>query len=215
MKKQVLFIAIAIFSFGAMNAQDLRFGAKAGVNFASIGGDNTDDVEGRTGFHIGGLVEIMFTEKFGIQPEILYSAQGYSLEDEEDGFTFSDETNLDYINIPVMAKYYIVEGLAVEAGPQVGFLVSANQEFEVQGPNDEQFESGEEDISDFVSGIDFGLALGASYRLDMGVFFGARYTLGLSNINEGDVDFGIFGDLDIDVPENQNNVFQVSVGYSF
>jgi hypothetical protein len=59
-----------------MQAQSIRFGAKAGVNFASVGGEDVPNLEGKTGFHIGGLVEILFTEKLGIQPEILYSTQG-------------------------------------------------------------------------------------------------------------------------------------------
>ncbi|MAZ72452.1 MAG: hypothetical protein CMC70_04830 [Flavobacteriaceae bacterium] len=220
MKKQVLLIAIAIFSFGIMQAQDIRFGAKAGVNFASIGGDETDGIEGKTGFHIGGLVEIMLTDQFAIQPELLYSAQGAKFEetDSEDGIsvTVTDKTKLDYINLPIMAKYYVTEGLALEAGPQIGFLVSANAETEldISGIDDpefiefieDEFGVGDQDISDGTSGIDFGLGLGASYRLDMGVFFGARYTLGLSNINdfEGSDNF-----------KQQNNVFQVSVGYLF
>lgn len=207
MKKQVVLIAVAIFSFGAMQAQDIRFGAKAGVNFASIGGDETDGVDGLTAFHIGGLAEIMITEQFGVQPEILYSAQGAKSEESFDGVTITSKTKLDYLNIPIMAKYYVTEGLALEAGPQVGFLVSANAEDEVEGDTgDFDFETGDVDISDFTSGIDFGVGVGASYRLDMGVFFGARYNLGLSNINdfEGSDDF-----------KNQNNVIQISVGYLF
>jgi len=218
MKKQVLLIAIAIFSYGVTQAQDIRFGAKAGVNFASIGGDDTSGVSGRTGFHIGGLVEILLTEKFAVQPEILYSAQGFSYENQDEFFDtkVSNETNLDYINIPVMAKYYVTEGLALEAGPQLGFLISANNEVEIQGGGDDdpQFETGESDVSDFYSGFDLGLAAGASYRLDMGVFFGARYVLGLSNINDNGTNIGLI-DIDIDSFKQQNNVFQVSVGYAF
>tara|TARA_R100000935_G_scaffold55682_2_gene85972 strand:+ start:66144 stop:66806 length:663 start_codon:yes stop_codon:yes gene_type:complete len=220
MKKQVLLIAVAIFSFGVMQAQDIRFGAKAGVNFASIGGDFTDGVEGKTGFHIGGLVEIMLSDKFAVQPELLYSAQGAKIEDSDTQFgitvTETSKTKLDYINIPIMGKFYVTEGLALEAGPQVGFLVSANAESEIEVSGDvdpeildeinNQFPSGDVDISDFTSGVDFGVGVGASYRLDMGVFFGARYTLGLSNINDGP---------GADSVKQQNNVFQFSVGYLF
>lgn len=219
MKKQVLLIAVAIFSFGAMQAQDIRFGAKAGVNFASIGGDFTDGVDGKTGFHVGGVVEIMLTDQFAIQPELLYSAQGAKQEYNEDfagvSITYTDKIKLDYINIPIMAKYYVTEGFAIEAGPQVGFLVSANSESEadISGNqelidllDDEDFASEDFDISDSTSGLDLGIGAGVSYRLDMGVFFSGRYVLGLSNINdfEGSDDF-----------KQQNNVIQLSVGYSF
>lgn len=221
MKKQVLFIAVAILSFGIMQAQDIRFGAKAGVNFATIGGDFTDDAESKTGFHLGGLVELLLTDKIAIQPEVLYSAQGAKMEETESSdlvnltITTTSKTKLDYINIPIMGKFYIIDGLAVEAGPQVSFLVSANRENEVEVSGDQdlidlidpsELESGEVDISDNISGIDFGVGIGASYRLGMGVFFGARYTLGLTNVN----DF-----TGADNIKQQNNVFQLSAGYSF
>ncbi|PVW15684.1 porin family protein [Marixanthomonas spongiae] len=208
MKKLLLFAAFAVFATTFSFAQEVRLGAKAGVNFASIGGDETDDVDGRTSFHIGGVVEIPISEVFSVQPELLYSSQGAKEEYSEDflGETISAkaEMKLDYINIPILAKYYVAEGFSIEAGPQVGFLVSANGEYEVSGGG--QSESEEEDISDFVSGVDFGIGAGVGYRLPMGVFFQARYTLGLSNINDGE------GSDDF---KNQNNVIQLSVGYSF
>ncbi|QIE58545.1 PorT family protein [Rasiella rasia] len=220
MKKQVVLVAIALFAFTFTNAQDIKFGAKAGVNFASVGGDFTEDSEGLTGFHIGGLVEILISEKFGIQPEILYSAQGNKFEEttSDIGITAksTSKQKIDYINIPILGKYYFTEEFSVEAGPQIGFLASANREndIEVSGENAtpeviaiiESQSGGEQDISDSVKGTDFSLAAGATYRLPMGVFFSARYALGLSNINDGPGS---------DNFKNQNNVAQLSVGYSF
>lgn len=218
MKKSIFIVAIAVMAVSATQAQEVRLGAKAGVNFASIGGDNTDGLDGLTGFHIGALVEIPVTERFAVQPEVLYSAQGAKREVTESLFNVSfkatGKTKLDYINVPIIAKYYIVDGLAVEAGPQIGFLVKANTESKLDlggiDPTiaqliEDKFDSGDIDISDRTKSIDFGVALGASYRLNMGVFFGARYTLGLSNIN--DIDGSNF--------KNQNNVLQLSAGYSF
>ena len=219
MKKLFFITAITVMAVSASQAQEVRLGAKAGVNLSSIGGDNTDGIDGLTGFHVGALVEIPVTERFAVQPEVLYSAQGAKVESTQSLFdvTFKEtaKRKLDYINLPIMAKYYIVDGLAIEAGPQVGFLVSANAETELDlsGNIDpdiaaqikDKFETGDIDISDRTKGVDFGVALGASYRLNMGVFFGARYTLGLSDIN--DIDGSNF--------KNQNNVFQVSAGYSF
>lgn len=217
MKKLGFLAIIAIMSFSTVNGQEVRMGIKGGVNFANIGGDNTDGLDGLTGFHLGGLVEIPVTERFAVQPEVLYSAQGAKREITRSfgdvSFKATGKTKLDYINIPILAKYYLVDGLAVEAGPQVGFLVSANSKSEldlngidpdIANSIEQEFESGDIDISDQTQGIDFGLALGASYRLNMGVFFGARYTLGLSNIHKDSGDF-----------KNQNNVFQLSAGYSF
>lgn len=82
-------------------------------------------------------------------------------------------------------------------------MVSAKSE--EKDTNNDETESYNEDVTKAFSTIDFGLGIGASYRLNMGLFFGARYTLGLSNIN--DFEGANF--------KNHNDVFQISAGYSF
>jgi hypothetical protein len=170
----------------------VAFGAKAGLNLATITGDETDGLDSRTAFHLGVVAEISVSEKFSVQPELLYSAQGAS-----DSFEGIDvDLKIDYINLPVMAKFYVAEGFSLEAGPRVGFLLSAKGEG-----------GGESiDFKDETKGIDFGVNLGVGYKLESGLNFGARYNLGLSNINDGE---------DSDDFKNQNSVFQLSVGYFF
>ena len=192
MKKMLLIAAIAVFGITSVNAQDVSFGAKAGLNIATIGGDGSDGVKSRTAFHIGGVAEISVSEKFSVQPELVYSAQGAS----QDFEGIEIDINYGYLNLPVMAKYYVADGFSLEAGPQLGFLLSAKGEG-----------AGEEvDIKDITSGIDFALGFGAGYKLDNGLNFAARYNLGLSNINDGEGS---------DQFSNQNNVFQISIGYFF
>ncbi len=212
MKKIILSAAIAIFCLGIGNAQEIKFGAKAGLNLSSVGGDETDDVESRTGFHVGGVAEIMISDKFAFQPELVYSAQGAKSEFSEsgNGFSFTEESELKltYLNIPLLAKYYVADGFSIEAGPQIGILLSADAEFtetETFGGVTETF-SGEDDVKDDISSIDFGVGVGLGYKMESGLNFALRYNLGLSNINdfEGSDDF-----------KQQNNVIQVSVGYFF
>ncbi len=190
MKKLFLVAAIAVFGFTSVNAQEVTFGAKAGLNLASASGDETDDIKARTAFHVGVVAEIAISDVFSVQPDLLYSSQGAKA-DEGDG-----EIKLDYINLPIMAKYYVAEGFSVEAGPQVGFLMSAKFD---DGDN-------EEDIKDEMSGIDFGFNIGVGYKMESGLNFAARYNVGLSNVwdYEGSDDFS-----------QKNSVIQVSVGYFF
>lgn len=199
MKKLMLMGAFAVFGLSNVNAQDdsasklkVTFGAKAGVNFATVGGDETGGTSSRTAFHVGGVAEIAISEKFSVQPELLYSAQG-AVRDFEG---VDVDVKLDYLNIPIMAKYYVADGFSVEAGPQIGLLLSA----EADGGGET------EDLKDSISGIDFGLGIGAGYKMESGLNFSARYNLGISNINDFE------GSDDI---SNQNNVFQISVGYFF
>ena len=209
MKKLILLVTITLFAFN-VNAQEMKFGAKAGVNFASITGDMTDDLEGLTGFHIGGYVDIPVSGKFSVQPEIQFSTQGAKLEDDD----FESKIKLNYLNIPVMAKIMVAEGFSVQAGPQIGFLLSANEEYEYVGV-DPGFsdDSGEEDIKDSIKSTDFSFNLGLGYEMATGLNFSARYCIGLSNINdfEDEVDPGF----NVDDIKNNNGVFQLSVGYSF
>lgn len=78
MKKLLLSAAMAVFMLSNVNAQEVKFGVKAGVNFASLGGDDASGFDGLTSFHVGALAEIGISEKFAIQPELVYSLQGAS-----------------------------------------------------------------------------------------------------------------------------------------
>ncbi len=51
MKKLFLFAALALFSLIFSIAQ-VNFGAKAGVNFSDITGEQVDSFNGRTSFHV-------------------------------------------------------------------------------------------------------------------------------------------------------------------
>ena len=179
--KKLIFIGLLFFSISAVQAQDMGFGIKGGVNFASLNGDDADGWDGRTGFHLGLLAEFGLSESFAIQPEILYSAQGAEMDD----VTFK----LDYLTIPVMAKYFATDAFSIEAGPYIGF--NTTSEWDLDGDT--------VDLKDETESTDFGVGLGLGYELPMGVFFQARYAMGLSDIGS---------DADI-----KNSVFQLSVGY--
>lgn len=198
MKKSLIIIAIVLFGFTNVNAQDVNFGAKAGVNFASITGDETDDLDMRTSLHVGVVAEIVISDKFSFQPELLYSAQGAKYKETGDEETYK----LDYLNLPLMAKFYVGEGFSLEAGPQIGFLLSAEVDWEEDG------DSGSVDIKDEVKGIDFGINFGVGYKTESGLNFGARYNLGLADLNDSEMlEGGSF--------KWHNGVIQVSVGYFF
>ncbi|WP_188464153.1 porin family protein [Bizionia arctica] len=184
MKKLLLVAAIAVFGITNVKAQEIEFGAKVGVNLSDIYGDNTGLFDPITSiFNVGIMAEMSFSEKFSFQPEIMFSPQGTSIGD--------DIISLGYLNVPLMAKYYVTKGLSIEAGPQIGFLLYGDNE----GRN----------VKDDFNTVDFGVNFGLGYKLNNGLNFGARYDLGLTNIN------GIEGSSD----SYKNGVFQVSVGYFF
>lgn len=183
MKKIIAVIIIVILAGVNVNAQEIKFGAKIGLNYASIVGDNTEQIDPVTSFNVGVLTEIPISEKFSFQPELMYFGQGYN---------YNDNTiSLNYLSIPVIGKYYLIKGLNLVAGPQIGFLLYAK--------NDKA------STKDLYNSVDFGINFGVGYKLDNGINFGARYIYGLTNINnvEGIVD------------KNKNVGFQLSIGYFF
>ena len=164
MKKFLLLAVVTVLGFASVNAQEIKFGAKGGLNFATVTGDNTKGIDVVTSFNFGVVSEIPVSEKFSFQPELMYSGQGYS---------FNDNTiELSYLNIPLMGKYYLTKGLSVEAGPQVGFLLAAKNE--------------KTNVKDSFNTFDFGVNFGLGYKLDNGLNFGVRYNLGLTDINNVD-----------------------------
>lgn len=215
MKKLLLFTAVALFAFTTAQSQEFRIGFKGGVNIASIGGDYVDGLDPLVGFHLGGLVEIPLAGKFALQPELLYSVQG-AKQGSYLGIDLGDYNSkvvLSYINVPIMAKYYIIEGLSVELGPQVGILFDANSK------GDDEEGSYKEDVKDFYNTLDVAIGIGASYRLNNGIFFSLRYNKGITKINEYFDDGFVVDKEPIDGYDTSykqhNNVFQISAGYSF
>jgi long-subunit fatty acid transport protein len=205
MKKLLLFTAFT-FLFSNINiAQGLSFGAKLGVNFASISNSDSE-TKGRTSFHLGAVAEYAITDKFSGQAEILYSGMGAKTEYSDDEESFEGKTKLSYISLPLLGKYYVTEDLSIEGGPQFSFLISANEEYTSTYEDfngDTETESGTEDIKKGLSGFDFGFGIGGTYKLENGIFFSLRYVLGLSKLAAS-------GD-----GKNKNNVFQISGGYKF
>jgi hypothetical protein len=186
MKKGLLLFVCAI-AIATVSQAQVRFGLKAGVNLASLSGDN-DGLKMKIGFNAGALAKITVSEAFSVQPELVYSAQGAKA-DEGDG-----KLNLSYINLPILAQYN-TSGFTIEAGPQFGFLMSAKQ----------KIGDVEDDIKDDLKGLDLGLAIGVAYATESGFGVNARYNLGLSNmIDDGGDEFKL-----------KNSVIQVGVFYLF
>ncbi|MBP1224741.1 porin family protein [Flavobacterium sp. 1355] len=197
--KKIMLTAAAVMAFAFSNAQETKFGVKGGLNIANLGGD-VEDTSSKIGFHVGGFAEFKISDKFAIQPELLFSTQGAKTEWSDEGVRVEEKLNLSYLNIPVMAKFYVAEKFSLEAGPQIGFLLSAKSKVEAGDFSDEV------DVKDAYESIDFGVNFGAGYDFTENLSAGVRYNLGLSNIakTEDGEDFKM-----------NNSVFSVSVGYKF
>ena len=186
MKKIVSVLVLVTICTIAAYSQSAHFGLKAGANFSKLDVKNGVDYKSKTGLHAGGLVHIHISQHFAVQPEVVFSMQGG--EDNANG-----KLKVNYINVPVLAQYMFNQGFRIQTGPQIGFLVSAEQ----------KTGNTETKVDDLLEGIDFSWSIGAGYLSPSGLGVDARYNFGLTDIWEHEAF------------EIRNRVFQVGLFYQF
>ena len=167
MKKLTLLLGATLLTCTTIFAQlSPRLFIKAGVNLADLKLENVNNeaTDMKVGLHAGLGAHFHLAPEWALQPEILYSQEGTEVA--------GIKTKLDYVNIPVMLQYMFNNGFRLEAGPQFGFLVNAEDE---RGG----------DLDDRYKTPNVGLGFGLNYLSYSGLGVGARYNLGLSHIGEG------------------------------
>lgn len=183
-----LFAFLSLIAVG-VNAQGVSGGLKLGMNLASQTISNgefgiTSSPSFRTSIHAGGYLTLMVSEKFGVQPEVLYSGQGFK---QGEG-----TMKINYITVPVLARLNFTSVFSIHAGPQIGILMSAKAEGQGESV----------DMKEYLKGTDIGIAAGLGVDLPMGLNFGFRFVKGMTNI------------VDISEASKQKNyALQFSVGY--
>lgn len=197
MKKYLITAILAISILTVYSQAKVEIGLKGGLNLSNLSTDVDASYESRTGYHLGAY-SLIKVANIGIQPELLYSAQGTT-------YSFASinqdlQSDLKYLTVPVMLKFYLPLGLNLQAGPQFGFLMSAEGDEVTINGQQVNVTSGQ-DIKDQLNGSDISAVLGAGWDLPFGLNIAARYLIGLNDISASDAE------------ESKNRVFQVSVGF--
>ena len=205
MKKVFVLIAAAIACMGA--SAQVQFGGKVGFDMTHFWGQGIDHGM-KPGYQVGLMMEYKFSSRFAIAPEVVFAAQGGKdklllLDIDQHGIEFVTSAdmkyNANYINVPVMLKFYATPNFSVDFGPQVGFNVYHKI---TAKKTDESV-----DIKDSTKPVDFGLGLGATYNLTDNAFVQARYTMGLTKVFK---DNAVLGE---NKPKNGN--IQIAFGMKF
>jgi len=163
--KKTITSAVFIASFlvsATVFSQGIGIGIKAGANFAN---QSITDIstESRTSFHGGAYLTLAFSEKWAIQPELLFSSQGSEIPD------FDEVTQLDYFSIPILLRWKPIKLLSFHAGPQFSTLLSA-------------VDKSGDSIKENFKNSEFGLAAGATVHLPLGINGGLRYVWGFTDV---------------------------------
>lgn len=198
MKKIAIALMCMIMATGAAMAQkQFTFGPKIGVDYTHYWGK---DVEhgGLLNYQAGLFMEYRFNDKVSIAPEVVFAAQGGKYKWMDNVIEVSTTAHMNYINIPVMLKYYVAPSLSIDFGPQLGVNVYHKQT--------DKWTVGDKDFKDTyevngVKSIDFGIALGLTYNIANDVFVQGRYTMGMTNAFK-------YGDA-------KNGNAQIAIGYRF
>lgn len=190
MKKLMMIAALMVATLSA-NAQQpvgtMSITPKVGANLATV--TDGDDAKMKFGLVAGADFTYQIAEPFALSVGAFYSMQGAK----GDGDGVDTKLNFDYINVPILANYYIIPGLAIKAGIQPGFNVKHKIKVEANGYSEEG------DMSHFKS-FDLSIPLGLSYEFSDFVI-DARYNLGLTKlVDHGDAN-------------SKNSVIQFTVGY--
>lgn len=179
------------------------FGVKGGVNVASISKDATlSDTKSKIGFNGGVFVNIPVAESFSIQPEVLYNDLGAKTIYKVPvlGNEIESSVNLGYISVPVMFQYNATPEIYFEAGPEFGFLASANSKVK-SGEASRNFQLEKGNLNSF----NFGVGIGAGYYFTPNIGLTARYVAGVTKVGKENRAFS----------ESKNNVLQVGLAFKF
>lgn len=200
MKKAIFAIATLMVFAVSANAQVrtpasdqvASFGVRGGVNFFNWGGDDAsnNDYTNRAGFHAGIYGNMFVTDRFAIEPGAYYSVKGTQADNIVDSRAI-----LNYVDVPILLRFYATEGLNIFAGPQGSILVGSKLQGDAFG---QTFTFNTDDINDLDAGVVFGLG----YNLPIGLNIQGSYDLGLTPI---------FKDSDANV---YNRGFKISLGFS-
>ncbi len=181
MKLKVLLVGLLlVLGAASAKAQSLHLGLEAGGDSSRF--ENTTAIQGsRIGLAGGAFLSVGFGD-IAIQPEVLYIRKGGQTLDGSSSF------ELDYIEVPVLAKFYFgipVLNPALLIGPYAAFNTLA------------QAQNG---LISNVTGTDWGGIAGVEISVDALTLSG-RWEVGITHVT---TDTGI-----------QNRSFDLLLGYSF
>lgn len=172
MKTYWIGVLAALMITGTAHAQHMNVGIKGGLNVYNIYNDNNTEADSKLSFHAGLLAHIHLSQQFAFQPGLIYSVQG-----SQRTVAGTDvKLNLNYLNVPLFLQYMFDNGFRLQAGPQLGLLLSAKS----------NIDNTDFDVTNNYEKTDLGIGIGIGYvNPSTGFGIDARYNHGFANINAG------------------------------
>ena len=162
-----------------------EFGIKVGLNFSTFNNADVFNPDTKTGLNFGLYGRYQWTTRISGKIELLYTNMGARADqfDVAENVSFKNyAVNLDYLTLPVLGEFMVVDGLRLELGPYIGVLVTSKQSFKsIQRSNNPDDRDRIDPDSDQANFVDVGIIAGATYQFPSGFGIGSRYQQGFGN----------------------------------
>ena len=224
MKKTILLIAVVLAAGVVSGQKTFTFGPKVGINIADLyasSAENTRDLNGtKPSLIVGAFAEYRALKWLAVSADVLYSRQGstdkatWTERGPGGGFVTESEEfsyRLNYLNIPILANFYVTKGLALKAGIQPGFLIGSKLRVR---SNDGPWETADLKDENLFRTTDIAIPVGLSYTLDYGLVIDARYNFSLNDIATDTFKEEIAQEV-VDLKKIKNRVFSLTLGWKF
>lgn len=197
--KSIVALVICFISIQNVAAQDVKFGVKAGADFATWGGKDVKNVDLNTNisYHFGGFAEVPLSKSFEMESGLYISQKGFKASENIFGMDLDITNTSTYLDLPVLAKYNVNRNYSLVLGPQVSYLIDNKMTMKMAGEKDS-----DKSVSGF-NRFDLGAVAGMGYQFNNGIVINANYDFGLVSLD------------DVSSSKTYNRVIKASVGYQF
>ena len=195
-------LVLAVVGLATPSTASAQVGVLVGLNVANVDFDVSDtsvsvNGDSRTGFVAGLSFNMPIQQMFSVEVDALFAQKGTKFTATDGGFIDTAKINLNYVDIPVLAKVNVTGsapvGVHLLAGPSFNFKVSEKFDPEDAADSEDSIEKMETALV-FGGGVHVG-----AFRVDL------RYGIGLSNIVKDSASDGFI--------TGKNRVFSILVGF--
>lgn len=181
----------------SLDESSVYYGARLGINFASLGGEYFDDLGLKTGMNLGGVIGLRLSKS---TPVFMESGLYYTERGGKDG---KDKASLTYLEIPILIKYGIQLSdnvfLLPYVGPYFSYGFAGRTKIKAEDISDSSY--------DYFRHGDMGFKFGCGIEYN-NLYAEAGFQLGVANIAK-DNDYNKYND------EARNRAFYVNIGVNF
>jgi len=186
--KRIVLLIISLLCLQSNSQNETKLGLKAGANYF-VGKTSND----KPGYFVGGLINRTISQDFDIQMEMLFYKFNKSSKDEKYDVitppgvyafaTGAPELNISQttFQVPIILQYKASSEIFSEFGVYGGYIFSKSAEF-VEYPfgNETNYPV---EINEFDE-LDYGLVIGAGYKISSAMRLSARFSYGLKEKDE-------------------------------